>query len=134
MSKENVETIRRSLEAFDRRDKAPWLEARSEDFKVVAGNAWLEGDIRGRRGPPGTSTSPSRIPSSVGLFSDDIEFMDAGPDKVLVHQRNDVRGGESGVNVEIDYWVVTSFRDGKMIRDQWFESRDEALEAAGLEE
>jgi hypothetical protein len=31
-------------------------------------------------------------------------------------------------------WVLISFRDGKMIREQWFESRDEALEAAGLEE
>ena len=67
-------------------------------------------------------------------FSDDIEFMDAGPDKVLVHQRNDVRGGKSGVNVQVDYWVVISFRDGKIIRDQWFEGRDAALEAAGLEE
>jgi hypothetical protein len=60
------------------------------------------------------------------LFSDDIEVMEGGADKVLVHQRNDVRG-ERGVNVEIDYWVVVSFRDGKMIRDQWFGSRDKAL-------
>ena len=133
MSEENVETVRRSLEAFDRRDKAPWLEARSEDFKVVTSNEWPEGDVRGREAAwdfyVTVADTFERRP-----FSDDIEFMDAGPDKVLVHQRNDVRGSESGVNVEIDYWVVTSFRDGKMIRDQWFESRDEALEAAGLEE
>ena len=93
MSEENLETFRRSLEAFDRRDKASWLKARDRDYEVMEG----------------------------------------GADKVLVHQRNDVRG-ERGVNVEIDYWVVVSFRDGKMIRDQWFGSRDKALEAAGLSE
>jgi len=38
------------------------------------------------------------------------------------------------VNVEIDYGIVISFCNGKMIRDRWFESRDEALEAAGLSE
>ena len=133
MSEENVETFRRSLEAFDRRDKALWLEARSENFKVVTTNQWPEGDVRGREAAwdfyVSIADTFERRP-----FSDDIEFMDAGPDKVLVHQRNDVRGGESGVNVEIDYWVVISFRDGKMIREQWFESRAEALEAAGLSE
>ena len=133
MSEENLETVRRSLEAFDRRDKALWLEARSENFKVVTTNEWPEGDVRGREAAwdfyVSIADTFERRP-----FSDDIEFMDAGPDKVLVHQRNDVRGGESGVNVEIDYWVVISFRDGKMIREQWFESRAEALEAAGLRE
>ena len=133
MSEENLETVRRSLEAFDRRNKALWLEARSENFKVVTTNEWPEGDVRGREAAwdfyVSIADTFERRP-----FSDDIEFMDAGPDKVLVHQRNDVRGGESGVNVEIDYWDVISFRDGKMIREQWFESRDEALEAAGLRE
>ena len=133
MSKENLEMVRRSLEAFDRRDKALWLEARSENFKVVTTNEWPEGDVRGRETAwdfyVSIADTFERRP-----FSDDIEYMDAGPDKVLVHQRNDVRGGESGVNVEIDYWDVISFRDGKMIREQWFESRAEALEAAGLSE
>jgi ketosteroid isomerase-like protein len=133
MSEENLETFRRSLDAFDRRDKTSWLEARDRDYEVVTSNEWPEGDVRGRDAAwdfyVTVADTFERRP-----FSDDIEVMDGGPDKVLVHQRNDVRGGESGVNVEIDYWVVISFRNGKMIRDQWFESRDEALEAAGLSE
>ena len=131
MSKENVETFHRSLEAFDRRDKASWLETRDEDYEVVTSNLWPEGDVRGRDAAwdfyVTIADTFERRP-----FSDDIEVIDRGPDKVLVHQRNDVRGGESGVNVEIDYWVVVSFLDGKMIRDQWFETRAETLEAAGL--
>ena len=131
MTKENLETFRDSLEAFDRRDKASWLETRHRDYEVITSNESPEGDVRGRDAAwdfyVTIADAFERRP-----FSDDIEVMDGGPDKVVVHQRNDARGRESGVNVEIDYWVVVSFRDGKMIRDQWFEDRDEALEAARL--
>ena len=132
MSEKNLETFRRSLEAFDRRDKASWLKARDRDYEVITSNVWPEGDVRGRGAAWDLYVT---IADAVErrLFSDDIEVMEGGADKVLVHQRNDVRG-ERGVNVEIDYWVVVSFRDGKMIRDQWFGSRDKALEAAGLSE
>ena len=130
MSDENLETFRDSLEAFDRRDKASWLEVRDEDYEVVTSNEWPEGDIRGRDAAwdfyVTIADAFERRP-----FSDDIEVIDAGPDKVVVHQRNDVRGAESGAHVEIDYWVVVSFRDGLIIRDQWFEDREETLEAAG---
>ncbi len=130
---EELETFRDSLEAFDRRDKASWLEARHPDFEVITSNLWPEGDVRGCDAAwdfyVTIADTFERRPSS-----DDIEVMDGGPDRVVVHQRNDARGGESGVNIEIDYWIVVSFRDGKMIRDQWFESRDEALEAAGMSE
>jgi ketosteroid isomerase-like protein len=130
---ENVETLRRSLEAFDRRDKASWLETRDPDYEVITSIEWPEGDVRG---PEAAWDFYMTIADTFERrpFSDDIEFVDAGPTTVLVHQRNDVRGGESGVNVEIDYWIVVSFRNGKMIRDQWFADRDEAFEAAGLSE
>ena len=131
MTKENLETFRASLEAFDRRDKASWLETRHRDYEVITSKEWPEGDVRGRDAAwdfyVTIADAFERRP-----FSDDIEVMDGGPDNVVVHQRNDAPGAESGVNVEIDYWVVVSFRDGKMIRDQWFEDRDEALEAARL--
>ena len=43
-----LETFRRSLEAFDRRDKASWLDARDEEYEIVTSNEWPEGDVRGR--------------------------------------------------------------------------------------
>ena len=133
MSEENVEIFRRSLEAFDRRDKAAWLAVRDQDYEIVTSQEWPEGDVRGGDAAwdfyVTVADTFERRP-----FSDDIEVVDAGTDKLLVHQRKDVRGDESGVNVAIDYWIVVSFGDGKMIRDQWFESRDEAHEAAGLRE
>ena len=36
-----------SLEAFDRRDKASWLEAEHPDFEVITSKLWPEGDVRG---------------------------------------------------------------------------------------
>jgi len=43
-----------------------------------------------------------------------------------------MRGKASGVDVEYNYWVVATFRDGKARRIQWFIERADALEAAGL--
>jgi ketosteroid isomerase-like protein len=63
-----------------------------------------------------------------------VEFVDAGGDKVLGHQRQAGRGQRSGADVEVDYWRVITFRDGKILRDEWFTDRAEALEAAGLSE
>ena len=53
---------------------------------------------------------------------------------MLVHQQGPVRGQASGAQVDLDLWVVGSFRAGKVARDEWFATRDEALEAAGLSE
>jgi ketosteroid isomerase-like protein len=48
--------------------------------------------------------------------------------------RRDLRGKSSGVEVEYDYWVVFTFHGGLVARAEWFEDRQEALEAAGLSE
>jgi hypothetical protein len=63
-----------------------------------------------------------------------VEIEDAGAEKILVHYRNDLRERTSGAEVEIDYWVVVTFRQGKVLRDEWFADRTEALEAAELSE
>jgi ketosteroid isomerase-like protein len=43
-----------------------------------------------------------------------------------------MRGRTSGAGVQLDYWVVVTFREGKILCDQWFADRAEALEAVGL--
>ena len=62
----------------------------------------------------------------------DSEIVDAGADKVLVHQRAAGRGLASGAQVEMDIWYVLTFREGLIVRDQLFVDRTHALEAAGL--
>jgi ketosteroid isomerase-like protein len=45
-----------------------------------------------------------------------------------------MRGRTSGIDVEVNYWVVVTFREGRVLQDQWFADRSDALEAAGLRE
>jgi ketosteroid isomerase-like protein len=44
------------------------------------------------------------------------------------------RGKQSGVETNLTFWQVWTFRDGKAVHGQGFFDRDEALEAAGLSE
>jgi ketosteroid isomerase-like protein len=43
-------------------------------------------------------------------------------------------GVGSGAEVELDQWFVTTVREGKILRLQWFTDGVEAREAAGLSE
>jgi ketosteroid isomerase-like protein len=134
MSEENMEAARQTLEAFDRRDRAAWLATRDDqDYEVVTDRYWPEADsIRGREAAwefyVKVAEAFEQLPAG------DAGLVDAGADKVLVHQRSDVRGRTSGVEVELNYWVVITFREGRIVREQWFADRNEALEAAGLAE
>jgi ketosteroid isomerase-like protein len=132
MSQENVEVFRQMLNAFDRRDRAAWLALRDPDCEVIPSAMWPEVDaIRGRE--PWdfyvkVAEAFERLPVA------GVELVHAVADKVLVHWRHDVRGRASGADVEINYWIVVTFREGRIARDQWFADRAEALEAAGLQE
>jgi ketosteroid isomerase-like protein len=133
MSQENVEAVRQMLEAFDRRDRAAWLATRDDkDHEVVTSRYWPEADaVRGREA---AWEFYVKVAEAFERLPVDAELVDAGADKVLVHWRHDVRGRASGAEVEINYWIVVTFREGRIVRDEWFADRAEALEAAGLSE
>ena len=134
MSEENVEVMRQTLDAFDRRDRAAWLALRVPDCEVIPSAMWPEVDaIRGREAAWDFYIEVAE-PFEQRPLTADTEAMDAGPDKVLVHHQTVVRGRASGADVELNYWVLLTFREGKILRDHWFTDRTEALEAAGLRE
>ena len=103
------------------------------DYEVVPFRHWPEaGVIRGREA---AWDFYANVGESFEPFdSGDAELMDAGADKVVVHRGRELRGRASGADVEFDAWVVVTFRDGILCRDEWFTDRAEAFEAAGLEE
>ena len=132
MSQENVEIFREVLEAFDRRDRATWLANRDPDCEVIPSAMWPEADVvRGRE--PAWEFYVKVAEAFERLPVENAELVDAG-DNVLVHWRHDVRGRASGADVEINYWIVITFREKRITRDRWFADREEALEAAGLSE
>jgi ketosteroid isomerase-like protein len=132
MSQENVEVIRQAVEAFDRRDRGTWLETLDEDYEIAPAGDWPE--ARAIRGGEAGWNFYLDIAQTLSLGSAHVEFLDAGGDKVFAHQWHEGRGWRSGADVEVEYWRVITFREGKILRDQWFTDRADALEAAGLRE
>jgi ketosteroid isomerase-like protein len=132
MSQENVEIALQAAEALLRHDRAAWLALANEDVEAIPIRDWPESEVRGRE------TVWEFLVNMMDAFEpvpiDSAEFVDAGADKVLTHQRAVFRGSGSGAEVQFEYWFVTTIQQGKIRRGQWFVDRAEALEAAGLSE
>ena len=132
MSQENVDKVQRVLDAFTRRDRAAWCELTVPDVEAVPVGDWPEGDIIRGQDAVWDFLVTSDEPWEPGPYevADAVENHQA----VAVRLQRPLRGKSSGVEVEYDYWAVFTFRDGKVIRTEWFEARTAALEAAGLGE
>jgi ketosteroid isomerase-like protein len=133
MSQENIELFRQVMEALVWRDRASWLALHDEDVELVPIPEWPEPGVRGREAAWDFMVRLIDAFEPISIDDEHVDLVDAGGDKVLVHQRYPFRGKGSGAEVEFEYWLVTTFRRGKVVRGQWFVDRDEALEAAGLE-
>ena len=60
-----------------------------------------------------------------------VEFIEAG-ERVVAVLRVHAKGRRSGVEVERLNGAVWTLRDGKCVRLDYYDSRDQALQAAGL--
>jgi uncharacterized protein len=60
------------------------------------------------------------------------EFLESG-DKVFMRARLRLRGRRSGIEVDREWIYVFTVRDGKLIRQDGFDERDDGLRAAGIE-
>src|SRR2546423_7651286 len=117
MSQENVEIVRQALDAFDRSDRAAYLALCDPDYEVVPMRDWPEaGAIRGREAAWDFYVKATEAFET--FDSVDAELIDAGVDRVLVRRGGAVRGRASGADVEFNSWIVTTFREGKLLRDE----------------
>ena len=131
MSQQNVELVQESMEVLLRGDRDAWFAIHDEDFEIVPIRDWPETGVRGREA---AWNFHMRILDSFEWEAIEVERVDAAADKVLAHLRSDARGVGSGAEVELDQWFVTTVREGKILRLQWFTDGVEAREAAGLSE
>jgi ketosteroid isomerase-like protein len=133
MAPRNADVFRETVAAFDRRDRDAWLANCDPDHEVIPSETFPEAHpVRGREAAWQYYVDVTAAFEAV-QFAREVEIDEAGPDKLLVHQHNVVRGRASGADVVLDYWIVITFRDGKLRRDEWFEDRDAAKAAAGAE-
>jgi ketosteroid isomerase-like protein len=132
MSQENVDKAREFIAAYNRRD----FNAAIKDFDPEI--EWVM--------PARQRSDSGRGPDAAIRFFEDIdeameelrlkpqEFIDAG-DRVATRLRHYGRGKGSGVEIDEElYHQVATFRNGKIVRMEYFAEWDEALEAAGLRE
>lgn len=131
MSHENVETLRRAMEAGNRGDHEAALRDVAEDIVFLPARSAFEG---GYHGHEGMRRFWADNDESFELF--EVHFTDMRDlgDRVLAIGTVHVRGRAGGVDTEIPAAGVVTFADGKISR--WEDHRDarSALQAVGLAE
>jgi ketosteroid isomerase-like protein len=131
MSQENVEIVRTSIEAYNRRDFDTAVQSFDTEIEwlfppVLAGESC--------RGPEEVRRLWEGLDEAFEDFQlEPQEFVDAG-DLVVVRSHFHGRGKESGIETEGRMHSVTALRDGRIVRIEYFNDWAEALEAAGLSE
>jgi ketosteroid isomerase-like protein len=130
MSEENVDKAREFIDAYNRRD----FDAAVKHFDPEI--EWVL--------PAQQQSDSGRGPEAAIRFFEEIdetmeelrlkpqEFIDGG-DRVATRLRHQGRGKRSGIEVDEElYHQVATFRNGKIVRMEYFAGWGEALEAAGL--
>jgi ketosteroid isomerase-like protein len=133
MSSENVEIVRRAMEAWDHRDMDAVFAL--YDPAIVWDNSSLPAPNAGTyHGHDGVRQFFREWLDAFETQRIHLEtFIDAG-DRVVVGHRIGGRGKASGAEVEMPRWNVHTVRNGLVTRIDVFETKAQALEAAGLSE
>jgi ketosteroid isomerase-like protein len=132
VSQENVDKARDFIDAYNRRD----FDAAVKDFDPEI--EWVlpaRQESDSGRGPGAALRFFEEIDEAMDeLRLEPQEFIDAG-DCVATRLRHHGRGRGSGVEINEElYHQVATFRDGSIVRMEYFADWNEALAAAGLSE
>jgi ketosteroid isomerase-like protein len=131
MADEDVEVVRRALEAFNEGDTASVIELMDPDIEFVPVRAVLDGSsYRGHEGF-------KRFVADMGEDWEDFHptselFRDLGDGRVLVLGRFHARGRASGIEIETPGAWVNEVRDGKIVHMRFYADEAAALDALGL--
>jgi ketosteroid isomerase-like protein len=134
MSEQNVEVVRRTYDAFNRRD-FDTLVSEIYDPQIEWQTSREDPDAATHRGPEAVRRyGEGWIESFEGLQTDLEELIEADDGRVYTWGRWCGRGRGSGI--ESEWWlaIVLELRNGKIVRADEYFDRGEALEAAGLSE
>ncbi len=136
MSDENVEIVRRVYEAAARRDSAAAFALYGADIEWDASRT-QRGALAGRvvYGREAVRAWLREWYTAWDEVEDALEkLIDTGDGTVtsLMVQRG--RGRASGVEVENRLGAIWTVRGGKIVKVVWFDTPEEALEAAGISE
>jgi ketosteroid isomerase-like protein len=132
MSQENLELVKRAVEAINQGDIEGYLACCTQDVQLVTPVAEVAGAYDG---PDGIRRFFTDIRDAAPDFKIVVESLEAvGPDHVLGFMRVTGTGRASGIPIENPTGNVYDFADGKIMRIRVFFDREEAIGAAGLSE
>ena len=135
MSQENVETFKRAIEAYNRRDIDAFLEGIDPEIELQGAlQALLESETTVYRGHDGVRRWVRDIDEALADIRLELpEIRDLG-DRLVALGRLRARGTASGADTESPFGCVVEWEDGKATRVLSFLDPKEAREAAGLAE
>ena len=131
MSQENVEVMRRSYDAFNRRDLAAFLGLMDAEVEAVSRLAAMEGGYHGHDGIRRWWRNP--LDAFPDFAVEIVDVRDPG-DLTVATLRIHARGANSDTPIEDRIWLLTRWQRGKCTRWCTYETEAEALEAVGLQE
>jgi ketosteroid isomerase-like protein len=130
MSSENVQLVLKDLEYWNQGDMDAFAGLWDDHMVLRAPEDWPERVYRGKEAVRSFYEGFAEI-----LGSDTVieEMVDAG-EAVITRMRVHMAGVQSGLQGEMRFTLVTTFRRGKVVRHEYFWDHREALEVAGLPE
>jgi ketosteroid isomerase-like protein len=133
LSAENLEIVRRSMEAFGRGDIDGFLAAQHPDIEWRTASD--EPNPETFRGSDGVRRFAAEITEAwAGRFDDLMnfeDFVDLG-DWVVVPWTARLRGRSSGIEVEVSETYAVQVENGRIVRVEEYRTREEAIEAVRL--
>ena len=133
MSRENVEVVREWMRLCVEGDIEAALDLVDSEFEMTeASNLPGAHSLRGHAALRRYFLGWGRNWSEWEWHADDV--IDVSPEMVVVDARLSLRGLRSTAWVERRWAYVFRLRDGRLLRQDGYDSRAEALEAVGLRE
>ena len=126
MSQENVEQLKRGVDAWNRDDFDVWIEHFDPDVEWFALMEMF-------RGHAGAREAWESFKGDMSLAIRFDEFRDLG-ESVLALGRMDGTGHTTGLSVGREFATLFTYRDAKIVEVRDFGSHAEGIEAAGLPE
>ncbi|MEK6326120.1 MAG: nuclear transport factor 2 family protein [Actinomycetota bacterium] len=132
MSQQNVETLKRVIEAYNRRDIEPLLETSDPEIEWYPFTAQVEGG-EAYHGHEGLRQWWANLDAAFEEFEASVDEVRDLDDTVLALGQLRARF-RSGVSLDTEISWVVRFRDGLGVWGRAYQSHAEALEAVGLKE